>query len=329
MELVVKDTVIDFEDNYLNLNKFIDRFNLNKYFIVTDSNVYEIYHNEISKWFKDSKVIVIEAGEENKNIETVLYIINNLLAENITRGDSIIAIGGGVVSDICGFVASILYRGIKHIMIPTTLLSMVDATIGGKCGVDHAERKNIIGSFYEPKGIYITPKFLETLPKEEFESGLGEVVKYAFLDNNFKLLEEDNLINIIKESILIKKYYVEADFKDTGLRMCLNFGHTFGHAIELKKGILHGQAVLEGIKMIFDLETDLGLDVSKEKALFDALLKKFNLCVKGYNYKEYIEDIFNDKKNFNGILNIVFIKDFKPYLYKTTKGELYDKIRNK
>lgn len=327
--MYINNTLISFKEDLSYLDKFLAEFKLNKIFLVIDENVYNLYQNDIAKYFPESEKVVIKSGESYKTIETVCYIAKELLEKNITRGDYIIGLGGGVTLDITGFVASILYRGIKHLMIPTTLLADVDATIGGKCGVDFYDRKNILGSFYEPKGIYISPYFLKTLPRVELNSGLGEVIKYAFLDNNFKLLDYDDLISIIKECILIKKKYVEADFKDTGLRMCLNFGHTFGHAIELKHNLHHGLAVLEGIYMILSLEEDLGLNVTKEKEYFKNLLLKFNLSLTKYDYKLYLDDIFNDKKNFNGNLKLVFVKDFKPYLYETTKGELYDKISSR
>lgn len=327
MQLKINETLIYFEKDLAKLEEFCGNFKLNKYFIVIDQNVYNFYANELVNYFKACKIVIIPSGEEHKNMETVLSICQRLLEANITRGDTIIAIGGGVATDVCGFVASILYRGIKHLMIPTTLLAMVDATMGGKCGVDFNGRKNILGSFYEPKGIYISPYFLKTLPPEQIESGLGEVVKYSFLAKDINLAKEDDLINIIKEAILIKKRYVEADFKDKGMRMCLNLGHTFGHAIELKEKLLHGQTVLEGIAMIFDLETDLGLDVKAEKELFERLLTKYNLHIHHYDYKNYLDDIFKDKKNFNGTLNLVFVKDFMPYLYPVTRGDLDDKIK--
>lgn len=329
MQLKINDTIIYFEEDLNEINDFKNQFNLNKYYLIVDSNVYNLYKDVLDKHFINNETIIIPSGEEYKNINTVFMIVDKLLNLDINRGDTIIGIGGGVTCDICGFVASILYRGIKHLLIPTTLLAMVDATMGGKCGVDHLNRKNIIGSFYEPKGIYITPYFLKTLPKEQYNSGLGEVIKYSFLDDRFDLYNECNLINIIKDSILIKKKYVEADFKDKGLRMCLNLGHTFGHAIELKEKILHGQAVLEGIYMIFNLEKDLGYNIDDEQDLFNKLLVKYNLEIKGYDYKLYIEDIYKDKKNISGELNLVFVKNFRPYLYKIRKDELYDKIIGK
>lgn len=325
--MLVNETLIEFADDLSELDSFLANYKLDKYYILIDSNVYNLYKDILSKYFNKAKYVVIPSGEQYKNIDTVTYILKELLEANITRGDYLIGIGGGVTLDICGFVASILYRGIKHLLIPTTLLADVDATVGGKCGVDFLARKNIIGSFYEPKGIYITPYFLKTLSLDEYNSGLGELIKYAFLDDSFKLLDETNLKETIEKAVLIKKQYVEADFKDRGLRMCLNLGHTFGHAIELKYNLLHGLAVLNGIKMIFDLEKDLGIDVSKEEIYFNSLLNKYNLKLNDYDYKDYLDDIFKDKKNFNGILNLVFVKDFKPYLYKTTRGELDDKLK--
>ena len=137
----INNTIIYFEENLAKLTKFKQEFNLNKYFIIIDNNVYNIYKSELDKFFLNAKYIIIPSGEEHKNINTVFKIIDELLEENITRGDTIIGIGGGVTSDIVGFVASIVYRGIKHVIIPTTLLAMVDATMGGKCGVDYKGRK--------------------------------------------------------------------------------------------------------------------------------------------------------------------------------------------
>lgn len=235
-----------------------------KYIIITDENVDNLYIDNALSSLNDKKVhkIVISPGENSKNISTVENILQTMLDIGLTRRSRLIALGGGVVGDIAGFCASIYMRGIDFIQVPTTLLSQVDSSVGGKTGVNMPQGKNTIGSFYQPKAVIIDTKTLNTLSPRELISGIGEIVKYGIIYdyeflkyirlNIIKILELDE--DIIKETIKrcceIKAEIVSKDEKEKGLRKILNYGHTIGHALEAAtnyKKYTHGEAVLMGM----------------------------------------------------------------------------------
>ena len=235
-----------------------------KYIIITDENVDNLYIDKVLSSLNDKKVykIVISPGENSKNISIVENILQTMLDIGLTRKSRLIAVGGGVVGDIAGFCASIYMRGIDFIQVPTTLLSQVDSSVGGKTGVNMPQGKNTIGSFYQPKAVIIDTKTLNTLSSRELISGIGEIVKYGIIYdyeflkyirlNIIKILELDE--DIIKETIKrcceIKAEIVSKDEKEKGLRKILNYGHTIGHALEAAtnyKKYTHGEAVLMGM----------------------------------------------------------------------------------
>ncbi len=234
-----------------------------KFAILSDNNVFSIYGKKVKKSLEKEnrivKEILIPPGEKQKNFNICLKIIENLLKFEINRDDTLINLGGGVINDIGGFVASIYMRGIKYISIPTTLLSQVDASIGGKTGINLKYGKNLIGTFYQPSLIIIDLKTISTLPYREIKQGVAEIIKYGVIKNEkiFETLEkikineiEDNYKFLISESVKIKVDIVEKDEKEkTGLREILNFGHTLGHAIEISniKKFSHGDAVSLGM----------------------------------------------------------------------------------
>ena len=247
----------------------------NKILIVTDDGLPKKYLAEIKKLITKSKKVYIyslPAGEKSKSLKSFNLILENLASLKFDRTDCLIALGGGMVGDITGFVASSYLRGIDFIQIPTTLLSQVDSSVGGKTAINISQGKNLVGAFYNPKKVFISLSYLQTLSEKEYRSGLGEVVKYAFILNkrlhrilksnsnlvlsrNLKVLEE-----VIYESIKTKSKIVTKDEKENGVRALLNFGHTFGHAIEAKnnyKGVSHGEAVVLG--MIIASEISLSL----------------------------------------------------------------------
>lgn len=227
-------------------------------FVVTDSNVFALYGDLINKSFKGAKVHVIAAGEKSKNSGVLLAILKDMVACGLTRSSTVAAFGGGVVGDICGLAASLYMRGVKLVQIPTTLLSQVDSSVGGKTAVDMCGVKNVVGSFYQPHTVVVDPVFLHTLPQREIRCGLGEIIKYGALNadiyskltansdnlNNFDFLEE-----IIVPCIRHKAAVVISDEKDMGgERKSLNLGHTTGHAFELNyKRKSHGEFVLIGM----------------------------------------------------------------------------------
>jgi 3-dehydroquinate synthase len=255
-----------------------------------------------------SIVIEIKSGEEYKNIDTCNFIWEQLTKNNFDRNSLLINLGGGVIGDMGGFCASTYKRGIDFLQIPTTLLAMVDASVGGKLGVDFNGLKNQIGLFNNPKSVLVNPDFLKTLPENQLRSGFAEVVKHALISdsNLWKQLalapfESLDLENIIETSVQIKNNIVESDPFEKGDRKKLNFGHTFGHAIEsyyLEKGtpILHGEAVFMG--MI--LETEIShLSETDKNEIKNYILSNFALpyTPKKYNLRKFL---INDKKNQNG-----------------------------
>lgn len=228
-----------------------------KLFVVTDSNVYRIYRDLIEKTFKNSPVHVIKAGEASKTYTTLIGILKHMLESGATRAYTVVALGGGVVGDIAGLAASLFMRGVKLIQIPTTLLSQVDSSVGGKTAVDLNNVKNAIGAFYQPGEVIVDPMFLATLPKREIRCGLGEIIKYGALDkeiyttlcaNSDRLFDMGFLESITAPCIQHKANVVAGDEKDlNGLRKTLNLGHTTGHAFELYyKRKSHGEFVLIG-----------------------------------------------------------------------------------
>ena len=214
-------------------------------FVITDKNLFQNYEDIIG-----DKGFVIEPGEKSKSTEIFLEIINKL-----NDADKIVAFGGGVVGDLAGFVASIYKRGIKLIQVPTTLLAMIDSSIGGKNGINLNKRKNYLGTIYQPEKIFIDPSFLETLSIKEFRNGIAEIIKYSILFGKPSLqrIEEGirisdlDLPQIIYQCCLIKTEVVEQDEKDKNYRHVLNFGHTIGHALELVYHLTHGEAISIGM----------------------------------------------------------------------------------
>ena len=261
-------------------------------FVITDSNVYSRYKELIK-----GPCFVLPAGEKSKTIETYVEII-----KKIGNTDKIIALGGGVVGDIAGFVASTYKRGIPLIQIPTTLLAMVDSGIGGKNGVDLGEKKNYIGTIYQPEEVLIDPDFLKDLPEEEFNNGLAEVIKYSYLFNKppFEIMknkitkDSKELINIVYESCKAKAEIVELDEKDKGIRHTLNFGHTIGHAIELLTGLKHGEAISIGMVKETGLAINLGIKEEEDKIRLIKALKANSLPL-----------TFPEKININKVIGIM------------------------
>ncbi|MGN0813290.1 MAG: 3-dehydroquinate synthase family protein [Candidatus Coproplasma sp.] len=229
-----------------------------KLFVVTDSNVYAIYRQLIENTFGSSPVHVIKAGEASKTYNTLIGILKHMLESGATRAYTVVALGGGVVGDIAGLAACLFMRGVKLVQIPTTLLSQVDSSVGGKTAVDLNNVKNAIGAFYQPGEVIVDPMFLATLPKREIRCGLGEIVKYGALDgeiyktlwqNRDRLFDPEFWEDITAPCIQHKADVVAGDEKDlNGLRKTLNLGHTTGHAFELYyKRKSHGEFVLIGM----------------------------------------------------------------------------------
>ena len=301
--------------------------------LVIDKNIPHKFTKELKKKLKNYNLLILsfKASEKNKSINIANYFLNILLSKNFNRSDLIIGVGGGITGDVTGFVASIFKRGINFINIPTTLLAQVDSAIGGKTGVNSNFGKNLIGSFYQPKLVISDTLFINSLPKKEIICGYAEILKHSIIkdkvffnwlkknSNSIFLKKSRELTYAIKKSCEIKNYFVSKDVYEKDIRMILNFGHTFAHAIEVKnnfsKKITHGEAVLSGMF----LETQLSL----EKKICS--LKTFNdirnIYLKNnldYTYKKYtkrnlIEKLIpflnNDKKNNDKNINFILLKN--------------------
>ena len=272
------------------------------------------------------EVVILPDGEEYKTMEVLMQVFDKALEAKLDRGTTFVALGGGVIGDMTGYAAASYQRGVNFIQIPTTVMAMVDSSVGGKTGVNHPAGKNMIGAFYQPRCVLIDIDSLKTLPDREFASGLAEVVKYGLIrDAEFfewqeanveKIMdrEEDVLIHAIERSCINKAEVVALDEKEGGVRATLNLGHTFGHAIETGSGYgvwLHGEAVSVGTVMAADLSERLGwVDISiKERTL--ALFEKCNLpvevpeCMTVETFKELMAV---DKKAANGKLRLILLK---------------------
>ena len=250
-----------------------------KNFVVTDSNVFALYREWLKKHFADAEIFVLSAGEENKNFQSLYEILSAMTKAGLHRNSRLFAVGGGVVGDIGGLAAALYMRGISCVQIPTTLLSQVDSSVGGKTAVDLGGVKNIVGAFYQPCEVLVDPTFLDTLPARELKCGLGEIVKYAALNgeifdvleqNVARLSEKTFLTELITACIAHKAGVVERDEKESGERRSLNVGHTTGHAIELTSGLSHGESVLYG--MLYETRIAIAQGVC-EPAYGEKLLK--------------------------------------------------------
>lgn len=285
----------------------------NSIFVLTDENINTIYSSVIDTM--SSYKIVIPAGEEYKILDNVCFIWNALLENNAGRDSLLINFGGGTISDIGGFAASCYKRGIDFINIPTTLLAMVDASIGGKNGLNYNGLKNQIGLFSEPECVIINTKFLKSLSQRDINSGLAEMLKYGFIaDSSLLDLDQDNYLNYVKDAAIIKDDTVKLDFKESGLRKMLNFGHTVGHALEAfyldkENYLTHGEAVALGMYSSLFLSVKY-CDLNEKWLFFYELWIKGNigfLNLDGFDLDSIFSFISHDKKNKNGKPQFVLI----------------------
>lgn len=295
--------------------------------IVIDKNVFEIYKKEIITIFGNCnfklEILILEIDEKRKSFESLDKIYSKLIGNKYGRDSLIIAIGGGIIGDIAGYAAATYMRGIQYIQIPTTLLAMVDSSVGGKTAVNFGDTKNVIGAFYQPRLVLIDSDFLKTLNTDELVCGIGEIVKYAFItDEQFYdffnrnidrlfCLDEKVISKIIYQSVLFKAGVVEADEKETGIRKILNFGHTFAHAFEVEQNhkIKHGQAVIAGIICALYLSEEIGiLDNIKlnEYLKFIYPMKKY-INIEEPDTKKLLDIMSRDKKNKDGKIKFVLL----------------------
>lgn len=298
-----------------------------KIFIIIDENVNSFYGQEIKQrcreYFKNTYLIEIPAGEKSKSVSVWSDVCDEVLGNGVERTTPVVAAGGGVTGDLAGFVASTALRGVPFIQLPTTLLAMVDSSVGGKTGVNHAKGKNLIGSYYQPDAVFARLSFLKTLPEQEWVNGLAEMLKYAAISNPglFDKLEEavscgftpnEQWEQLTYECVKIKGDIVEADAREAGVRAFLNFGHTFGHALEKLAGfktISHGEAVFAGMFAATYLSTKKSAPVQMArfypfKTLYDIELPKRD------KIETLIKTMHADKKVKDEKLRLILLKDW-------------------
>jgi len=288
--------------------------------IVTNTTVSRLHLDTLKSKINADElfVVTVEDGEEFKSLATVEQILNELFEHKLDRKSLLIALGGGVIGDMTGFTASLYQRGIGFVQVPTTLLAQVDASVGGKTGVNNSYGKNLIGAFYQPEAVYIDTEFLKTLPEREFAAGIAEIVKMAvmfdkeyfdfLMDADFR--EKSVLEKVIQRSVELKAHVVNLDEKESGIRAVLNYGHTFAHVVENEtnyKTYLHGEAVAIGIMMVNALAVELKMMRQEEMDLVTSFLKKHNLPTT-YEVKDvdvFYDKFFLDKKAANNKLKFI------------------------
>ena len=288
--------------------------------VVSDSNVAPIYAERVIDSLKSSgfetSLFIFEAGEERKRLSTIEKMYMHFFEHNITRTDIVVALGGGVTGDMAGFASASYLRGIDFVQIPTTLLSQVDSSVGGKTGVDLPTGKNLVGAFHQPNVVVIDPETLNTLPEKFFHDGMGEVIKYGCIRSRslFECLETDSVTvdDMIYESVSIKRDVVEKDELDTGERAILNFGHTFGHALEKLhgySGITHGEAVGLGALILTEITEKKGITEKGTALRIRRLLEKYNMPTETeFSLADIISATRGDKKSSGKSLNFIFLR---------------------
>lgn len=313
-----------------NLPEFLNKRNYSRIIVISDKNVANFHLQKLNKVISNFENIILDAGEQTKSFAILEQVCEEILAKGIDRKSLIIAFGGGVIGDLSGFISSILLRGIDFIQIPTTLLSCVDSSVGGKTAINSNFGKNLIGSFYQPKLVICDLDFLTTLDKRELKSGYAEVVKYGlikdldffeFLEKNYQKIftqDSETLTYIIKKSCEIKADIVSRDEKESGERALLNFGHTFGHIFETETNysseILHGEAVSIGMVMAVKMSYNFSL-ISHDDYL--RILTHFQNCElvvtphqirENWNQENLTRHLFKDKKHENNNLTFILLQ---------------------
>ena len=330
-----KNSTIRVGEKLQNLGNYIPTENV---VIITDVNVKRFYQNN----FPPHPVITIQTGEKIKNLDTVRNIYGKLVELGVDRSTFIVGIGGGIVCDITGFVASTFLRGVKFGFVSTTLLSQVDASVGGKNGVNFKGYKNMIGVFNQPEFVICDLNLLSTLPEKEVLCGLAEIVKHAaigdadlfqYLEENYQnalALDAAVIERLVYDSVVIKSAIVNKDEKEKGERRKLNFGHTFGHAIEKTTGVRHGEAVSAGMVMASELSVKKGHLQAKDAQRIKNLLRDLKLPISlQADRKTVFDALRKDKKRQGDRINFVLLEDIgKPFVDQISIKELEDVLND-
>ncbi|MCR5786241.1 MAG: 3-dehydroquinate synthase [Acholeplasmatales bacterium] len=312
-------------------------YNKKNIYIITDNHVANIYLDRLIKILSAKyivKSVIVPEGESSKSFNEYVNVLTKLLDLNMRRNEMLVALGGGVIGDLTGFVASTIYRGCPYVQIPTSLLAQMDSSIGGKTGIDFAERKNIIGAFKQPSLVLIDPYVLDSLENRQFSNGMAELIKHGIIGNASlfnKLLRKPCIDeDIISESLSVKQDAVLKDEFDNGERMRLNFGHTFGHVVELEKNLLHGEAVALGMLMALRFGEDLGITPKDIYPQVKSILESYNLPVEEIDYKKYLLKTLGDKKNLAGTVNFILIDKLgSSVIYPLTEDKIKEIINGR
>ena len=309
-----------------------DGIKAERYCIVSDDNVAPIYANALRSALEEKGVevylYVFAHGEGQKTLSTVGEIVEYLAGSSFTRSDCLIALGGGIVGDVCGFAASVYMRGIRFVQIPTTLLAAVDSSVGGKTGVNLMGFKNQVGAFWQPSLVLCDPETFRTLPEAEFRNGMAEVIKYAAIrEPELVNILRGDICEIIARCVAIKSDIVSRDERDTGERMLLNYGHTFGHAVECvsNERVPHGMAVAIGMMSAARMAERIGIAESGTAEATASVLTEHGLplSVEEYSPKQLYRAMLNDKKRADGMITLVLPERFgKCILKKVTVDQL-------
>ncbi len=311
-DIVVERGIINHAGEHLNLQRRV--------LIVTDTGVPREYAQIVAKQCMNPVICTVEMGEGSKSLEVFSCLLQKMLENGFSRKDCVVAVGGGVVGDLSGFTASAYMRGIDFYNIPTTLLSQIDSSIGGKTAINFQNVKNIDGAFYQPKKVLIDSELLKTLPKRQISNGLAEAIKMALTSDSelFDLLENkdiyENIDEIIVRSLNIKKVVVEQDEKESGLRKILNFGHTIGHGIESSENmseLYHGECVALGLVPMCD---------KKIRPRVIKVLEKYNLYnLIRFDWDKISETAFHDKKADGEYVTVTTVSGIGSFELKTIK----------
>jgi len=291
--------------------------------IFIDENMFNNLQSEVQKFITRGKHIFVNAIEEQKSYTALIPIIEKVISNQFRRGNRLIAIGGGITQDMTAFIASILYRGVEWIFFPTTLLAQADSCIGGKTSINIGEFKNQLGNFYPPTKIFIIPEFMKTLPELDFKSGMGEMLHFYLVSGeedfeyyqdryNRAFTDEKILLELVKRSLEIKKGFIERDEFDLGERQLLNYGHSFGHAIEslTKYRIPHGIAVSYGMDISNFISTKLGLIENSVRQKIRSQLQKVwaETSLGNLDVEEFEKVLLRDKKNNSNIYQLILTR---------------------
>ena len=308
-DITVERGILEKAGTHLNLDRRV--------LVVTDSGVPAIYAQTLAKQCKSPVICTVESGEDSKSIKCFEKLLYTMLENGFSRKDCVVAVGGGVVGDLSGFAASAYMRGVDFYNIPTTLLSQIDSSIGGKTAVNFAGIKNIVGAFYQPKKVLIDPELLKTLPERQISNGLAEAIKMALTSDSelFDIFEKKDVAESIDEIIIrslnVKKSVVEQDEKESGIRKILNFGHTIGHGIESSENLselYHGECVALGL---------IPMCGEKIRPRVIEVLKKCNLYnIQDFDWDKISNATFHDKKADGDSVEVTTVNEIGKYELK-------------